>query len=468
VSDSPPPAPDPIEEARTHPAADQLWRTGPIWLASDRTLARYVGRPVASFLRVEAAGGIVLLVATVVALVWANSAWSDSYEALWSTRVGVTVGDFSIVEDLRHWVNDGLMAIFFFVVGLEIKYELVSGELRDPRTAALPIVAAVGGMAVPAAIYLAFNAGGEGSSGWGIPMATDIAFSLGVLALLGDRVPSVARLFILTLAIVDDLGAIVVIAAFYTSDLSVGWLAVAGGLLLVVVALRRLRVWAPSVYLAFGLAVWVATYQSGVHATIAGVAMGLLAPARPLLDHDTARRILRERVPDEFDAVALRRVRFLLRESVSVAERLGYTLHPWSSYLVLPIFALANAGVDLRGGVLGEAVSAPVTAGVFFGLVVGKTVGVGATSWLVVRLGIARVPAGVGPLTMTGLAMVTGIGFTVSLFITALAFEAGDDLADDAKVGVLAGSLVAAILAALLLVTDSRRRARRQATLASR
>jgi Na+:H+ antiporter, NhaA family len=196
--------------------------------------------------------------------------------------------------------------------------------------------------------------------------------------------------------------------------------------------------------------------------------MGLLAPARPLLDHDTARRLLRERVPDELDAVALRRVRFLIRESVSVAERLGNTLHPWSSYVVLPIFALANAGIDLRGGVLGGPVSSPVTAGVFFGLVVGKTVGVGATSWLVVRLGIARAPTGIGPLTITGLAMVAGIGFTVSLFITGLAFEAGDDLADDAKVGVLAGSLVAAFLAALLLVEDSRRRARRQATLASR
>ena len=460
MSDPPHPAPDPIEEARTHPAADQLWRSGPIWLASDRALARYVGRPVASFLRVEAAGGIVLLVATVVALVWANSAWSESYEALWSIRVGVTVGDFSIVEDLRHWVDDGLMAIFFFVVGLEIKYELVSGELRDPRTAALPIVAAVGGMAVPAAIYLAFNAGTEGSSGWGIPMATDIAFALGVLALLGNRVPSAARLFILTLAIVDDLGAIVVIAAFYTSDLSVGWLSVAGALLLALVALRRLRVWSPAVYFGFGVAVWVATYQSGVHATIAGVAMGLLAPARALLDQDAARRLVRERVPDEINAVELRRLRFLLRESVPVAERLGNTLHPWSSYAVLPIFALATAGIDLRGGVLGEALSATVTAGVFFGLVVGKAVGIGATSWLVVRLGVARAPAGTGRLTMTGLAMVAGIGFTVSLFITGLAFDTGSDLANDAKVGVLAGSLLAAALGAAVLVLDSKRRAR--------
>jgi Na+:H+ antiporter, NhaA family len=461
------PEPNPVEEVRLHPKADALWRTGPVWLASDRALARYVGRPVASFLRVEAAGGIILLVAALVALAWANSSWAASYEALWSTQVGITVGDFALVGDLGHWVDDGLMAIFFFVVGLEIKYELVSGELREPRTAALPILAAFGGMVVPAAVYLALNAGGPGVHGWGVPMATDIAFALGVLALLGDRVPASARLFVLTLAIVDDIGAITVIAVFYTSDLSLGWLTVAVGLLVCVVALRRLRVWSISVYLLLGLAVWLATYQSGVHATIAGVAMGLLTPAKPLLDQRTARELVRERVPDQLDATELSRYRFLLGETVPVAERLERALHPWSSYVVLPIFALANAGIVLRGGVVGEALSSRVTVGVLLGLLVGKFVGVAGTSWLVVRWRIGRLPAGTGPLTMAGLAAVAGLGFTVSLFITGLAFDPGSALVDESKVGVLLGSLVAAGAAAVLLTVDARRRARRTASEAS-
>jgi len=455
------PEPNPVEEVRLHPKADALWRTGPVWLASDRALARYVGRPVASFLRVEAAGGIVLLVAALVALAWANSSWSASYAALWSTQVGITVGDFSLVGDLGHWVDDGLMAIFFFVVGLEIKYELVSGELREPRTAALPILAAFGGMVVPAAVYLALNAGGSGVHGWGVPMATDIAFALGVLALLGDRVPASARLFVLTLAIVDDIGAITVIAVFYTSDLSLRWLAVTVGLLASVVALRRIRVWSIPVYLLLGVAVWFATYRSGVHATIAGVAMGLLTPAKPLLDQRTARELVRERVPDQLDATELRRYRFLLGETVPVAERLERALHPWSSYVVLPIFALANAGIVLRGGVVGEALTSRVTVGVLLGLVVGKFVGVAGTSWLVVRWRIGRLPAGTGPLTMAGLAAVAGVGFTVSLFITGLAFDPGSDLVDESKVGVLLGSLVAAGVAAVLLTVDARRRAHR-------
>ncbi|MFW6033686.1 MAG: Na+/H+ antiporter NhaA [bacterium] len=436
-----------------------IWHTGPIWLASERPLARFVGRPVASFLRVEAAGGIVLLAATLIALVWANSGLSDAYEQLWSTEITFTFGPLDLSDDLRHWVNDALMALFFFVVGLEIKYELVCGELNDRRQAAVPIAAAIGGMALPAALYTAFNAGGDGSAGWGIPMATDIAFALGVLAVLGrHRIPSSARVFLLTLAIVDDIGAITVIAVFYTADVSLPWLGIAVLAVGATLWLRRVRVWSLSVYVVIGALVWLATYQSGVHATIAGVAMGLLAPARPLLDQGQARAYLRENSPDELDAEDVRRSRFLLGESIPVAERLEHALHPWSAYVVLPIFALANAGIDLGGGVLADALTAPVTAGVVIGLVVGKVVGITAAAWFAVRLGLGRLPNGLDWFVVSGLAMVAGIGFTVSLFITGLAFPEGSQLAADAKVGVLAGSVLAAAAGAATLVAANARR----------
>ncbi len=437
---------------------DRIWRTGPIWMASDRPLARFVGRPVAGFLRVEAAGGIILLLAAVAAMVWANSPWAASYNALWETELAIRLGPVQIVEDLRHWVNDALMVLFFFVVGLEIKYEIVSGELRDPRAASVPIVAALGGMVVPAAIYAVFNAGGPGSSGWGIPMATDIAFAVGVLGLLGRRIPSPARVFLLTLAIVDDIGAIVVIAVFYTADLSLGWLAVAAGGVLLIVALRRLRVWSMSVYVLVGVVVWFATYESGVHATIAGVALGLLAPALPLLDQEAAREYAKDAIADHhLDAHELRRYRFLLAESVPVAERVGSRLHPWSSYVVLPIFAFANAGITLSGGALVEALTAPVTAGVALGLLLGKPVGILAASWLTVRAGVGRLPDRTSWQMMAGLGVVAGIGFTVSLFITGLSFPGADVLVADAKVGVLGGSVLAALLGSGALVLATRR-----------
>lgn len=450
-------------------AADEngIWHTGPIWLASERRLARMVGRPVASFLHVEAAGGIVLLAATLLALLWANSAWSDAYEQLWTTEITLSAGPLELSEDLRHWVNDALMALFFFVVGLEIKYELACGELSDRRQAAVPIAAAFGGMALPAALYALLNAGGEGSAGWGIPMATDIAFALGVLAVLGrNRIPSSARVFLLTLAIVDDIGAITVIALFYTADVSLPWLSVAVLGIGATLWLRRIRVWSLSVYVVLGTLVWLATYQSGVHATIAGVVMGLLAPAAPLLDQNQTRAYLREHSPKQLDAEDVRRSRFLLGESIPVAERLEHALHPWSAYVVLPIFALANAGIDLRGGVLADALAAPVTAGVVIGLVVGKMLGITAAAWLAVRLGLGRLPNGLDWPVVTGLAMVSGIGFTVSLFITSLAFPQGSQLAADAKVGVLTGSVLAAAAgAAILLVVNARRKSReRQAS----
>jgi NhaA family Na+:H+ antiporter len=457
VSNGPPHGP--IEEFADRPDHG-IWRTGPSWMASDRRLAKYVGRPIAGFLRVEAASGIVLLLAAVVAMVWANSPWAGSYDALWETEVTLRAGSFELSEDLRHWVNDALMVLFFFVVGLEIKYEIVSGELRDPKAASVPIIAALGGMAVPALIYTAFNAGGPGSVGWGIPMATDIAFAVGVLSLLGRRIPSAARVFLLTLAIADDIGAIVVIAVFYTSDLSLQWLGLAGLFLLFMFALRAVRAWSMSLYVLAGVGVWFCTYQSGVHATIAGVVLGLLAPALPLLDQSHATSYAREAIADEhLDVNELRRYRFLLGESVPVAERLSAALHPWSSFVVLPVFALANAGINLSGDALATALTSPVTAGVGIGLLVGKIIGVAGASWLSVLLGLGRLPTATTWSMMVGLGAVAGIGFTVSLFVTGLSFEEGGRLAADAKVGILGASLLAALLgsAMLLLVTRDRR-----------
>lgn len=432
-------------------------------MASDRTLARFVGRPIASFLRVEAAGGVLLLVAAVVALIWANSQWADGYESLWTTEIALDIGSFEIREDLRHWVNDGLMVIFFFVVGLEIKYELVSGELRDPKAAMLPIMAAFGGMAVPAAIYLLFNAGTAAESGWGVPMATDIAFAVGLLAVLGRRIPWAARVFLLTLAIVDDIGAIAVIAIFYTDDLSMPWFAAAAGGILVIVGLRRLRVWSMPVYILVGIFVWFAMFESGVHATVAGVIVGLLTPAKPLLDQEKAQQYALESIPDGLDASEVRRYRFLLGESVPVAERLEHTLHPWSSYVVLPVFALANAGINVQGGILADALGSPVTIGVALGLIIGKTVGVTLASWLTVKLGFGRLPTDTGWGVMFGMSIVAGVGFTVSLFIVGLAF--GDDVvtAADAKVGVLGGSIVAACVGAAVLIANDVGRRRKLA-----
>ena len=425
----------------------------PTWLGSDRFLARSLGRPIARFLHVEASGGVLLLVATAAALVWANSPWSASYESFWSTEVAVNINGHVVAEDLRHWVNDGLMALFFFVVGLEIKRELVGGQLASVRAAALPAIAALGGMVVPAGIYLALNAGGTGSDGWGIPMATDIAFAVGVLALLGDRVPPTLSVLLLSLAIVDDIGAIVVIAAFYTDEIAVDWAlgAIAG--LLLVWMLRRFGVWYLPVYVVLGAAIWYATLESGVHATIAGVALGLLTPARPLLTEPDADRIAEELSEDhDVTASEVRALSFRLRESVSVAERLQDLLHPYTSFMVIPVFALANAGVQISTDSISDAASSSITAGVAAGLVVGKVVGIAGAVALAVRFGVVRLPAGVSPRHVLGMSAIAGIGFTVSLFIAALAF--GDAaLEAEAKLGILAASAVAALVGAAILYT---------------
>ncbi|MGI9120156.1 MAG: Na+/H+ antiporter NhaA [Acidimicrobiales bacterium] len=415
---------------------------------------RRLPRGVRHFLHTESSGGIVLLAGAVVALVWANSPWSASYDGLWGTEVAIELGRFTLAEDLRHWINDGLMALFFFVIGLEIKGEVVHGDLRSPRAAALPAVAALGGMVVPAVVYLAINAGSAGANGWGIPMATDIAFALGVVALLGSRVPASLKLFLLTLAIVDDIGAILVIALFYSSNLNLVALAVAVALLLVIVVLRRAQVvWVPC-YVVLGIGVWLATLLSGVHATIAGVALGLMTPARPLAPAAVAREwaddLADEPSPEELAAMTR-----LAKASVSVAERLEHQLHSVTSFVIVPLFALANAGVVISAAVFDAPDATAVAAGVVLGLVVGKVVGISAFSWLAVRLGVGTLPSGVRWGQLIGIAALAGVGFTVSLFIAGLAFDEVE-LQAPAKVGILTASAIAAAVGSAVLVRLAR------------
>ena len=333
------------------------------FLHRDSRLAR-MARPLAQFLRVEAAGGVLLAVAAAVALVWANSPWRAGYEALWATPVDISVGSFHLAEDLHGVVNDGLMAIFFFVVGLEIKREWTVGELRDRRQAALPAMAALGGMIVPALIYLAFNTGGPEGRGWGIPMATDIAFAVGVMALLGRRVPPPLKVFLLTLAIVDDLGAIVVIAVVYSDDLAPGYLLIAAAVVAAVAVLRRMHVTYPPIFVAAGIGLWLCLHESGVHATIAGVVMGLLTPAVPLQpDLQTQAVVDALENRDELTVEEVRATAAAIKGSVSIAERVGELLHPWSSYVIVPLFALANAGIVLQRDALTGATSVFVGVG---------------------------------------------------------------------------------------------------------
>ncbi len=419
-------------------------------------------RPALRFMELEASSGIVLLAAAIAALLWANlGLFGDSYQTFWETEIDFVAGPIEIQESLRELVNDALMTIFFFVVGLEIKREVRLGDLRDRKVAALPALAALGGMAVPALIYFSFNPTGEASRGWGIPMATDIAFALGVIALLGSRVPSGAKLFLLALAIADDIGAIAVIAVFYTEDLSLGWLAVAVLAYGVVYAAKQSQVRSMAFYWIVGSFVWFATFESGVHATLAGVLLGWLTPTHAFYSgaefDRVARTIIETYPPDESTVVAREHVDHevlsmanVAREAVSPLTRLEEALHPWSSFVVVPIFALANAGVRFAGLDLVEAATHPVTLGVALGLLVGKTVGITFFTWLAVRLGLGRLPARTGWDHIVALAALAGIGFTVSLFITGLAFT-DPAITDLAKIGILAATIAAGAAGYLLL-----------------
>ena len=410
-------------------------------------------RPLQEFLSTSTASGILLLLAALMALAWANSPWGDAYERLWRTPAELRLGSWVIGHDLRHWVNDGLMTLFFLVVGLEIKREFQTGELQDRQAAALPVVAAIGGMIVPALIYLALNAGGEGTAGWGIPMATDIAFALGVLVLAARHAPSGLKPFILTLAIVDDIGAIIVIALFYASGVSILFLAAAAALCLLMLALRRVGVKATPVFLGLGALVWLATYESGVHPTIAGVVLGLMAPAesyqRPHAVSAEARRTadltMDDPEPPDADAAQWLRLASLSREAVSPLTRTEHALLPWTSFVIIPLFAFANAGVRLGGEQLADAWASRVTLGVVLGLVIGKVVGISGAAAIAVATRVARLPAGVRIIHIVGASAVAGIGFTVSLFIAELAFD-DESLIAEAKVGILAASILAGLL----------------------
>lgn len=407
-----------------------------------------------------------MMLAAVAGIVWANSPWSDSYLRFWETEIGLTVGGFHLSESLHGWVNDGLMTVFFFVVSLEIKRAFTIGELSNRRSAALPIAAALGGMVLPALIYAGLNLGGAGLRGWGIPMATDIAFAIAVLALLGSRIPTELRLFLLALAIVDDIGAILVIAVFYSGGIHLGALGAAVLVFVTVLAMRRLGVRSEAFYLVLGLIFWVAVLESGVHATIAGVIMGLLTPVHPYVgratlierlravlgrlagERQTAGGHARPSVPEEVEALG--------RDSESPLDRLEHRVAPWSNYLVLPVFALSNAGVALSSDALGGAVTSPVLRGVAAGLLLGKPVGVFSFAWAATRLGLAKLPEAATWRHMMGIGVLSGIGFTVSLFITTLAFS-DEALASAAKVGILAASTVAAVAGYLVLRIAGRR-----------
>lgn len=416
--------------------------------------------PVRLFLRTEAGGGILLLLAAVVAIAWANSPWDQHYFDLLDKRIALSTPWFDIDEDLHHWVNDGLMAIFFFVVGLEIKREVVRGELASPSRAALPAVAALGGLIVPALIFLSFTGSGRGSEGWGIPIATDIAFAVGVLALLGNRIPFGLKVFLLALAIVDDLGAIAVIAVFYTDDMAAGWLAGALVCVAVILLAQRAGVRNVNAYVIMGVALWITVLQSGVHATLAGVVLGLLTPAYSYYSRDRYMGTLAElgerydaalrEGNDELASSILLQVEAVSRDTESPLDRLEHAVHPWSSYVVIPIFALANAGLVITADSVTAAVESSVTHGIIAGLLAGKVAGVLLATWLTVRLGIAALPQGVTWPQVGGVAILAGIGFTVSLFVTDLAYT-DPGLIDEARAGVFVASIVAGVTGFLFL-----------------
>jgi NhaA family Na+:H+ antiporter len=415
-------------------------------------------RPFQYFADKASSGGILLIAAAIVALVWANSPWGESYTRLWGTELSVSLGPFSVEEDLTHWINDGLMAVFFLVVGLEIKREILVGELSSPRRAALPLAAAIGGAVLPALIYVAINFGTESVSGWGIPMATDIAFALGVLALLGRRAPLGLKVFLTALAIVDDILAVVVIALFYTSDVSWGALGVGAVFLVALVAANLGGVGKPLPYALLGIGLWLCFLESGVHATIAGVLLAMTVPASSFIDTEVF--LKRSRVLlDHFEQAGERggdpvlsnaerqgALHALNRANEDVEpplQELEHALHPWVVFAIMPLFALANAGV-LLGEDFTSTLLNPVSVGIVAGLLLGKQVGITLFAWLAVKSGMSEMPQGVTWLHIYGASWLGGIGFTMSLFISDLAFAEGS-LLDVAKVGILTASLIAGI-----------------------
>ncbi len=428
------------------------------WVRSERAVPRLVVRPLERFLSLEAGSATLLMAAAVAALVWVNVAES-SYEDLWSTQLSLDLGPLELEEDLRHAVNDLLMAIFFFVVALEVKREALFGSLRDPRSAAVPIAAAVGTMIGAALTYVAVNLGDGELRGWAIPIATDIAFALGVLGLAGRRAPAELRAFMLTLAIVDDIGTILVIAVFYSSGIEVGWLAAGAAGLMAIVALRGVGVRLLVPYALLAALTWIAAFKGGIHPTIAGVALGFLTPAvafhpRGRTGEEIGARLteLADSSDAEISEATMLSTARIAREAVSPLARMEEQLHPWTAYLILPVFALANAGVPISLSGIGDAVTSPVGAGSLLGLVVGAPLGGILLAWLSVRWGGARVPDGLDWPAIAAVAPIKGIGFTVAIFISVLAFD-DPALQEQAKLAILIASAVAGLvgLAAILV-----------------
>ncbi|MDE2837396.1 MAG: Na+/H+ antiporter NhaA [Chloroflexota bacterium] len=423
-------------------------------------LVRAVRAPIQTFTHTEEMGAIVLLAAAAVALGWANSPWSDSYFNFWRIDISFDIHIFAISEDLEHLVNEGLMAVFFFVVGLEIKRELLHGELSSFRKAALPVVAAAGGMAIPALIYLLFNPSGDGAAGWGVPVATDIAFALGVLALLGRRIPSELRVFLLGLAVVGDLGAIAIIATFYAE--TINWANLGLGLttFVAIVACMRMGVSSLGFYLILCIVMWQFFLESGIHATLAGVLVAAVIPSEPYLRrrdyavavddllHDF--RLAMANDDEEKAQTIVQQIEMLSRGTEGPMERLESVVHPWVSFVVLPVFALANAGIVFTSEMLSEAGGSPVTLGVAVALLVGNPLGTLGTTWLAVRLGIGQLPSTVTWKHVLGTGFLAGIGFTVSIFVAGIAFD-DPALADQAKIGIFGASLTAGVVGYLFL-----------------
>lgn len=425
--------------------------------------------PVHTFVSRQVSGGLLILVMTVVALVWANSSWSEAYESLWHTHLSLGFRGRALNQPLHFWINEGLMTLFFFVVGLEIKREILIGELASFRKAALPLAAAVGGMAAPALIYYALNPSDLALRGWAIPTATDIAFTVGVLTVLGSRVPRSLTVFLVALAIVDDMGAVLIIALFYTAQISFVYLKITVVLLLILAIVNVLGYRRPFLYVVLGCLVWGTVYLSGLHSTVAGILVALTIPARSRCNTDVfvagARNLL-----DRFECAgpcgysvytnadhqdAVRELESLCVAVEPPLLRIEHILSPVVVFAVVPIFALANAGVHLSLDSFTKAFSASPTLGVFLGLVVGKQLGILAASWLATRIGIAEMPAGASWLQIYGCAILCGIGFTMSIFIADLAF-AQTPLLDLAKIGILSASAVSFLFGLIVLFVGSR------------
>ncbi len=438
--------------------------TSPAYEAIMLRFQERIQRTINEFIQMEVSGSVVLLIATVAAMILANSPWADQYAQFWQTKAGFRVGEFEFYESLQHWINDFLMAFFFFVVGLEIKREILIGELSSLRKAALPLMAAVGGMLVPAALYLALNAGGKGEHGWGVPMATDIAFALGVVALLGSRAPTSLKVFLTALAIADDIGAVLVIAVFYTEQLDLNWLAIGLGFLLLLFFFLLIKQRSRLVFLAVALVIWFAFFESGIHATLAGVLVAFAIPCRmrrrPLEFVPWARGRLEdiERLhePDahplasaEEQAIA-RALEKAAHETQSPLHRLEHQLHPITAFLIVPLFALANAGIPLLGSNVLDLLVTPVSLGIILGLIIGKQVGITLFAFVTVKLGLADLPEGLSWKQIYGASWLGGIGFTMSLFVASLAFGNAPLLAQ-AKLAILVASLIAGLGGFLVL-----------------